>query len=286
MNLFVTGLTGFCGSHITRRLLVAGHSVWALSRRAPISSETRLTILRGELGSIHFLPPHIDAVIHMAAASPTAATRTADFIRDNIVGTERLIAATVAAGIRKLIFFSSISLYGDIQASTADESTPVLNPGPYGSSKLFGEFALREEAPKLSSIALRLPAVLGAGATRHWLATILQQAKSGVDIEIFNPEAQFNNATHVECLAAFIELLLCRSWTGFDAVTLGAGGGLRISEIAARVVAAAGTGARIVVRDSRRSPFLISSHRARTVYGYEPMDFEHMLNRYLSETKS
>ena len=76
-------------------------------------------------------------------------------------------------GVKRFIFFSSLSVYGEIKDSIVHETTPILNPGPYGASKLFGEACLKEAEKEMPSIALRLPAVLGKGARRHWLANIL-----------------------------------------------------------------------------------------------------------------
>jgi nucleoside-diphosphate-sugar epimerase len=288
MNLFLTGVTGFCGSHIAQRLLREGHSVWALSRRSSsgqatdLHSARRLTIISGDLVSLASLPPGIDAVIHTAAVSPIPGTRICDLI-DNIVGTQRLVTLAVGADVGRFIFFSSLSLYGEIRAAVADEQTPVVNPGPYGATKLFGEWLLQERAAAMSSIALRLPAVLGRGASRHWLATIVAQARQGREIRIFNPDAAFNNAVHVDDLGDLIEGLLHRTWSGFDAITLGANGSLPIREIAARVAQAAGASARVVVNPAPRPCFMVSSERAKAVYGYRPMNLSTMLTRYMSE---
>jgi nucleoside-diphosphate-sugar epimerase len=176
-----------------------------------------------------------------------------------------------------------LSLYGEVQDAVVAETTPVLNPGPYGASKLFGEWALREQAPDISSIALRLPGVLGRGASRHWLARITARARRGCDITIFNPASPFNNAVYVDDLAVLIEKLLRQTWTGFDSVTLGADGTLPIGSVAARVIETAGHSAQIIIDPTPRQSFTVSSEKAKAVYGYTPMTISAMLNSYLSE---
>jgi UDP-glucose 4-epimerase len=290
MNLFLTGITGFCGSHIARRLLRCGHSIAALHRRdwdgsvaASLDCAPRLRMVRGDLMSLASLPAGTDAIIHTAAASPTPQTTIRDFIDTNIIGTERLVALAAQSGIVKFVFLSSLSLYGEIQDAVVDENTPVLNPGAYGASKLFGELALQEKASHVSSIALRLPGILGRGASRHWLATITARARRGSDITIFNPDAPFNNAVHVDDLAGLIEKLLGQAWTGFDAIALGAEGTLSIAAVAARVIESTGSSARVMVDPTPHRSFTISSEKAKAVYGYTPMTMSAMLNSYLSE---
>jgi UDP-glucose 4-epimerase len=226
----------------------------------------------------------MDVIIHMAAVSPSLETRNFDFVQHNILGTERLIALAARAGVHKFVFFSSLSLYGDIRTPVVDENTPVLNPSPYGASKLFGEFLLRERVQEMNSIALRLPAVLGKGATRHWLASITAQARRGQDVKIYNPNAPFNNAIHIDDLAEFINGLLHWKWTGFDGITLGAEGSLTIAEIATRVTQAAGQSAKVVIDPEPRPSFTVSSERAGAIYGYKAGRFAAILNRYLAES--
>jgi len=288
MNLFLTGITGFCGSHVARRLLHAGHSVWALARKSLATPRTpdvaeRLNIVVGDLPALAALPPLTEAIIHIAAVSPGDGTTTSEFVQSNILGTERLLYLARQSGVRKFIFFSSISLYGEIRIPVVDEGTPILNPGPYGVSKLVSEMLMRDLAKETDSIALRLPGVLGRGASRHWLSTLTERARNGCDLRVFNPESPFNNAVHIDDLNDLIERLLRRDWSGFDAVTLGARGSLTISEIANRVARAAPKPVRVIAEPSSRSSFTISSERAMAVYGYQPMEFDKMLNQYLHE---
>src|SRR5579871_5943010 len=150
MNLFLTGITGFCGSHVAQGLLRAGHSIWALARKPPAVSRSgdgqdRLTIVAGDLSALAALPPLTEAIVHTAAVSPGNAL-TSEFVRSNMLATENLLCLAQQAGVRRFIFFSSVSLYGEIQAPSVDEATPVVNPGPYGVSKLVCELLMRDRA--------------------------------------------------------------------------------------------------------------------------------------------
>lgn len=243
----------------------------------------RLIVLEGDLVSLNELPQGVDAIIHMAAASPETASSVHDFIHDNVLANENLVCLAKDAGVRSFIFFSSLSVYGEIEYDVVDEATPVVNPGAYGVSKLLGEMLLRESADAFASIALRIPAVLGLGASRHWLARAISNTKNGDDLRIFNPNAKFNNAVHLDDLSALIQNLLQQSWSGFDFITLGADGGMTIQQIADKIIAKTKSLSKVIVETEARPHFTISSNRAKRLYGYAPTDFETMLDQYIFE---
>ncbi len=290
MHLFLTGVAGFSGCHLARHMLQEGHTITAISRRSPealptdVSDHRRFSLIQRDLTALEELPRGTETVIHVAATSPTADTRIGDFILDNVVATERLVCLARKGGVKKFVFFSSLSVYGTITKQVVDESTPIVDPNAYGASKLLGELCLQEMASEIPSIAFRLPAIIGRGAARHWLANVLTCARAGRDIRIFNPQAAFNNAVHIRDLCVFIETLLSRSWNGFEAVTLGAEGQMSISDIVSHIVRAAKSSSQIVIDPNSRPFFLVSSKYATEFYGYLPMNIEAMLDLYLAES--
>jgi UDP-glucose 4-epimerase len=290
MNIFVTGAAGFAGTHLVRYFLSAGHGVTAHSRRIPQplvnDAEGRLSRVQGDLAQLKELPEEIDAVIHAAATLPTPTKRIADFIRDNVVATENLVQMSSQCGVRKFVFFSSLSIYGEISGSLVDEQTPIVNPDVYGASKLFGELCLREQKNDIASLALRLPAILGHGAARHWLASTLENVRAGQPIRIFNPSAPFNNAVYIQDLCVFLDKWLSDDRKGCDAVTLAANGQMSIQDIVAHLIAVSRSSSRIVVDPVPRRSFLVSSERAKRNYGYTPRNFNAMLDSYVSEEVS
>ena len=103
----------------------------------------------------------IDAVVHLAG-NPDGSAVWADLLRDNVVGTYNLFAAAKSAGVRRVVYASSIHAVSgyptDYQVHTAD---PV-NPGDiYGVTKCFGEALGRymAEQENVSTVCLRIGAV-------------------------------------------------------------------------------------------------------------------------------
>jgi nucleoside-diphosphate-sugar epimerase len=291
MKVFLTGTGGFSGARMAAYLLESGHTVYGLSRRdvplpGPLASSARMHVVRGDLATLAALPDGIEAIVHAAATSPVDETRIGQLIRDNVLATENLVELAVKAGVAKFFFFSSLSAYGTISGGTVDERSPVVDPGPYGASKLLGEFSLRERAGRMASLAVRLPAVVGRGASRHWLAGVVAKARRGQDIRIYNPSTPFNNAVHIDNLAELLNGWLAMHVEGFDFITLASSGALPVGNVVQRVVAAIGSASKIVVEPSASQSFLVSSRRAIDVYGFRPHDIGTTLDLYLGEALS
>jgi nucleoside-diphosphate-sugar epimerase len=125
--------------------------------------------------------------------------------------------------------------------------------------------------------------VLGRGSVRNWLTEVLAAARDGRDIPVFNAAAPFNNAAHVDDLAAFVAHAIAdQSWRGFAAVPIGAARMTSVGEAVAILVDGAGARSRILDRGTRRPCFTISSEAA-LAHGYRPQEITAMLRRFVAE---
>jgi nucleoside-diphosphate-sugar epimerase len=288
MRILVTGASGFSGSFVARELARSGHEVVAQHRRETpflirLSGEPRVHRHRGDLLDAAKLPGPFDAVIHVAATSPAPGIDVPQIVRDNVAGTQALIDATERWAARAFVFFSSLSVYGEVAASLVDERTQIVNPDAYGASKLLGELLLADRAERLPSLAIRLPGVVGPGAHRNWLSGVATRLRAGETVRAFHLDAPFNNAAHIADLAALVARVLERPWTGFDAIVVGARGRLSVREAITRLAKGLGAEARIEEIAAAKPSFTLSSERAISRWGYDPMQIGAMIDRYAAE---
>lgn len=291
MRILVTGASGFLGSFVARALARSGHDVVALYRRetpflARLNGEPRIHKQRGGLPDVATLPGAFDAVVHAAATSPAPGIDVAQIVRDNVTGTQALIEAAERWSARAFIFFSSLSLYGEVATTLVDERTPIVNPDAYGATKRLGELLLAARAERLPCLAIRLPGVLGPGAHRNWLSGVAATLRTGGTVCAFHLDAPFNNAAHVADLAALVTLVLKLPWTGFDAIVVGARGHVSVREAITRLANGLGVEARIEQSTAVKPSFTLSSERAISCWGYDPMEIGAMIDRYAEDVRS
>jgi len=284
LNILCTGARGFVGSHLVRGLERLGHRVIALQRPAAeaASAPAGRDVYQADLSSLKGIPDEIDAVVHAAATSPAAGVSATDIVRDNVLGTSNLIAAFECSRASRFIFLSSISLHGQVHDPEVNPATPRIQPDVYGASKHLCEEMVAERIPQ-GSVSIRLPGVVGLGARRNWLSSLLARMRSGGRISYFNPEASFNNAVHVSDLVEFIESLLRRDAEAFDAFPIGARTSSKVRDVVRQVAEHSGYRGELVVGEPKGSPFTISSQHAIERYDYSPMPLDLLLKRYVSE---
>jgi UDP-glucuronate 4-epimerase len=161
VNILVTGLAGFIGSHLGTRLLERGDRVIGLDNfdetlyparlhrqnLAALPLHPRLRFVEGDLcnrGLVHQLvsEERPDVVVHLAALAGVRPSlqQPERYIRVNLEGTATLLEACRQAGVRRVVFASSSSVYGAHPPVPFREDDPALRPAsPYAATKRAGE---------------------------------------------------------------------------------------------------------------------------------------------------
>ena len=173
VHVAVTGAAGYLGGTLVRRLLSAGDSVAALTRRplryGPLPG---LETVQGDVRDPRVLDALVrdaDAVAHLAAyvhRRTASSTEVRDCFAVNLGGTRALVEAIERAGRRpRLVFVSTISVYG-AAFDGATEDAACAPATPYGASKLAGEELVREARARGTAhgLVLRPAVVFGPGA--------------------------------------------------------------------------------------------------------------------------
>lgn len=195
----VTGASGFVGGHVVRTL---GQRARGLSR-GDVGPWTEANLRRAFEGA--------EAVVHAASVVHRPDTPAEEYTRFNVAGTRAVVAAARAAGVKRLVFTSSIKVYGETPSGTIDERTPVLAEAHYARTKAEAERIVLE-AKDLRPVVLRLCPVYGRGDKGNVRTMIRAIARR----RFFVPGdgATRKSIVHVSTVAAIVEAALASEATG------------------------------------------------------------------------
>ncbi len=215
--VLVTGATGFLGQHLVRHLLALGQPVRATGRNLKIGlalqadgADFRPVDLRDAAGMMAAMEG-VEAVVHSGALSSVWG-KVQDFHDINVGGTQNVIDACRAHGVRRLVYISSPSVMTRPEAQwnlTEDEPLPDEHVSVYSETKRLGEDRVRAaiaSGADLETVILRPKAIYGPGDTA--IFPRLLKSASQNRLPIVGDGDTVTNLTHVRDVVAATLLAL------------------------------------------------------------------------------
>ena len=195
MKCFVTGGAGFIGSNLVDRLIIEGHNVKVYDNLSTgrmdnilgATESTWFSMTEGDLHEVELLRSAMegsDIVFHFAANADVRhgpEHPLLDFDQ-NTIGTINVLEAMRSNGIKRIVFASSASVYGEPETPTP-ENTPCYQTSLYGASKHAAEGFIEAycEAFGMTASILRFVSVLGERYSHGHIVDFCQQLKENPD---------------------------------------------------------------------------------------------------------
>ena len=182
MNIFFTGASGFIGSHFHE--LIPNNKIINLDKNEPKFSHSahfiKGNIRNKEDVELTLSSADCDIIISLAAEHKDFGVSEAEYFKTNEFGTKVLCDTATKYGIKKIIFYSSVAVYGDNKTPSNENTVP--NPtNPYGASKLAGEKVLYQWASEDTSRSVLIirPAVVYGERNVANMYRLINQINSG-----------------------------------------------------------------------------------------------------------
>ena len=322
MRAFVTGGTGFIGGRLIRTLRARGDDVGALVRspeKAGELGEVGCELVEGDLGAVEALRQGCrgaDAVFHVAADYRVGIpARDRPAMHDaNVRGTERVIDAAVEAGVRRIVYVSTIGAFGNTRGKVVDES--YRHPGDrflssYEETKVLAHRVAEDRIARRAPVVIVQPGGVYGPGDRSDVGGLIERIRRGrLPAKVF-PETGFN-WLHVDDAVDGILLAHDRGRVGesyvlggqlgtlgdmIDTVARAAGrtppkltlpawlvkAGIPFGPLVGRIT---GTGPNLAesVRAAEGATYWATDGKARRELGYSPRDLETGIRQTLGTT--
>lgn len=261
MKALVTGCAGFIGSTLTDRLLAEGFNVVGCDRFSDYyPRDIKERNLEGAISHPHFTLleedllqmesfPEVDYVFHLAAQAGVRASWGKSFevyTRDNVQATQHLLEYYKNTGIKKFVYSSSSSVYGDAELPMREDRM-VQPVSPYGVTKLAAEHLcyLYWKNYGVPTVSLRYFTVYGPrqrpdmGINRFVRAVLHDEA-----ITVYGDGTQTRDFTYIDDIVE-ANVLAARSDVSGEVFNVGGGNRISVNDLIAAIEAAVGKAARV-----------------------------------------
>jgi nucleoside-diphosphate-sugar epimerase len=265
LKCLVTGCAGFIGSHLSEALVGEGHSVLGVdcftdyyAKRLKLSNVSALRgtkefrLVEVDLSSAKLSPlmRDVECVFHLAAQPGVRASWGSSFshyVKDNVIATQRLLEAVKGSPeVKRFVYASSSSVYGDAESLPTPETTTPRPVSPYGATKLAGESLCHVyfRNYSLPAVVLRYFTVYGPRQRPDMAFNIfISRIARGQDVTLYGDGEQRRDFTFVgDTVAA--TMLAAQAEPG-SVYNVGAGSSTALNEVISTIESILGKKARI-----------------------------------------
>lgn len=252
MRALVTGVAGFIGSHLAEHLVGKGHEVRGVDCFTPYyGRDQKKENLAGLDGRESFemveadlrvrdlspLVADVDTVFHLAAepgVRDSWAQQFAVYNEHNVLATQRLLEAARGSGIRRFVYASGSSVYGNAWTEPWRETDLPRPHSPYGATKLAAEHlcALYADVFGVPTVSLRYFTVYGPRQRPDMaIQRFFQAGLDGTPLTIYGWGSQVRDFTHVDDVVTATVSAATADLTSGEVVNVGGGSLITVEEV-------------------------------------------------------
>ena len=201
----VTGAAGFLGSYLVRALLEQDKGVRAFDRVDPGSRLPGVEWVTGDVrdaAALRRACEGCDVVFHLAALKPQGRINLESMRAVNLGGTGNVLEAARAAGVRRVVYLSSVEIFGAPKVAPCPEWWPPAPLGEWGRLKIAAETLCCQAVDKgLEVTILRPMTIVGPGLAEPFLLNILASIRASQPVKLLGNGENHFQVVHAEDVA-------------------------------------------------------------------------------------
>ena len=297
LRILVTGGAGFIGSNFVRRTLedaypgLEGADVVVLdaltysgnlANLAPVADSPRYSFVQADIrdaGALDEILPGVDTIVHFAAESHVdrSVRDSGIFVETNVLGTQRLLDASLRAGVSRFVHVSTDEVYGSIAAGSWAEDRPLEPNSPYSASKA-GSDLLARSYVRTHGLNLSITRCSNNYGPYHFpekvIPLFVTNLIDGRHVPLYGTGENIRDWLHVDDHTRGIALVVARGRAG-EVYNIGGGTELTNRELTEKLLEATGRDWSFVdhVEDRKGHDlrYSVDISKIRAELGYEPL---------------
>ena len=280
-NVLITGSSGFIGSYISNYLAKKKYTIFC------IKNKKKLRLSKKIYTPVTLATHHpIEAVVHCASKTSANSNNSKIVMDQNINLLKKLLIFAKRKKIKKIIFLSTMSVYGKINSQLVNENTQFDRPDFYGKSKIRCEQLLKTfcKNNKVRFLIVRLPGVVGPGSHGNFISKMGNKIIKSKKIKLNNKNKDFNNILHVKNLSEFIQFFLKSKKNNSLILNLASKGKLKIENLFKNFILKLNKKTKVTWINKPTPTFIISTSKAIKA-GFKPYSVKKSIGLYAKDLR-
>lgn len=272
MRVAISGATTAVGRLLVKGLLENSADITILGR-----SEARCKTLFPTGVKFHYFnfsdganspleSVRLDAVIHLAAVTPTGNPRRVDYL-GNVFAATKIARLASASGAAHVLYSSTLSILPN-KLSTVSENTIPLPANPYALSKYVAEKILQSKLGKDRLIGVRLPGIVTGEDGGGFINRLIKEISKEEEINLRSPFESGNRFLPAQEVANFFMHLLYRKNVRGAVFPIGSSGSILAHELISLIGSHVGKVPRVSYRSQKKRERIVDIRFAERTYGY------------------
>ncbi len=278
MNL-VTGAAGFLGRSLVIALLARGEGVIAFDVQ-PQPDDPRLGLADWRRGDVRNLSALVkasvnsDTIYHLASIIPQRKEPAETMREVNVGGTQAVLSAAKTNHVPRVVYLSSVEIFGAPKMVPCPEDGPLAPLGEYGRNKIAAEALCRQAGSDgLEVTILRPMTIVGSGLTEPFILGLLEAIRAGKQVTILGSGSNHFQLIHVEDVVQACILAAHQPEAAGKAFNIGSQDVPSIREMMSEVIRRVGSPSRITSVPVPLARLAVSALR---LFGKAPLEPEHL----------
>ena len=224
-----------------------------------------------------YIPNDAEALVHLASLT----SKKNNFLtyKSNILMNKHIFKLIKKnKKIKKVIFFSTVSIYDKKNIGLINEKVKFLNDNYYAISKYKSE-KIFNQLKKIKIYNLRIPGVLGTKQEESFISKLIFKMKKNETIRLFNPKNKFNNAILIDCLNVFILNLLKNNFKS-GSILMGSSAPLKLEKIV-NILRDLLKSKSKIIWSYKKEGFYLNVSKAQNKYKFKPTKTSDTIKKYI-----